>query len=173
MYLLEHQQPEDATGSVKQVYDMFPPGIPVPDPLVVFSASPGLLSLQGRFIAHFMQSERLDMGLQAMIRYVVAARQGHPFCEPFNAQLLQRAAGLDEDALEDAVHDLDAAPLEESQKAMLKLALKVVEQPEEVGEADVQLVRNHGYSDADILDASMMAASMIGSTRIYKAFRKP
>ena len=46
MFLLDVVKPEDAAGKVAEAYSVFPEGIPVPEPLVMMSASPDLAEIQ-------------------------------------------------------------------------------------------------------------------------------
>ena len=172
MFILNHVKPEDATGKVAEAYSVFPKEIPVPEPLVLMSASPELTHLQSGVIRHFMTHEKLDMGLLATIRYLVASEEGYQFCINLNSGILKMAGGMSDSDLEALKANPDAAPLEESQKALLLFVLKVVRTPDEVKEADVDELRKLGWSDQDIFEAAFHGASMIGASKLYKAFVK-
>ena len=172
MFLLNHVKPEEATGKVAEAYAVFPKEIPVPEPLVVMSASPEIAHLQSSVIRHFMTHEKLDMGLLAMIRYLVASDQGYQFCINLNSGILKMAGGMSDSDLEALKANPDAAPLEESQKALLLFVLKVVRTPDDVKETDVDALRKLGWSDQDIFEAAFHGTSMIGASRLHKAFVK-
>ena len=172
MFILDHIKPEEATGKVAEAYSIFPPEIPVPDPLILMSASPELIHLQSGVIRHYMTHEKLDMGLLAMIRFLVANEQDYQFCINLNSGLLKLAGGMSDEDIETLRKDPVSAPLEEFQKALLLFVLKVVRTPEDVGEADIDALRQLGWSDKDIFEAAFHGTSMIGASKLYKAFVK-
>ena len=172
MFILNHVKPEVATGKVAEAYSVFPKEIPVPEPLILMSASPEIAHLQSSVIRHYMTHEKLDMGLLAMIRYLVAKEYNYEFCINLNARILKMAGGMSDSDLEALKANPDAAPLEESQKALLLFVLKVVKTPDEVKDADVNELRKLGWSDQDIFEAAFHGASMIGASKLYKAFAK-
>jgi len=157
---------------VADAYSIFPPEIPVPDPLILMSASPELTHLQSGVIRHYMTHEKLDMGLLAMIRFLVANEQDYQFCINLNSGLLKLAGGMSDEDIETLRKDPVSAPLEEFQKALLLFVLKVVTTPEDVGEADIDALRQLGWSDKDIFEAAFHGTSMIGASKLYKAFVK-
>ena len=172
MFILNHVKPENATGKVAEAYSIFPPEIPVPDPLIIMSASPELVHLQSAVIRHYMTHEKLDMGILATIRYLVANEHDYQFCINLNSGLLKMAGGMTDEELEALRKDPESAQLEESQKALLLFVLKVVRTPEDVSEADIDALRQLGWSDKDIFEAAFHGTSMIGASKLYKAFNK-
>lgn len=172
MFTLKTVTPEEATGKVAEAYSVFPEGIPVPAPLVLMSASPDLLHLQSQIIRHYMTHSKLDMGLLAIIRYLAASEYDYEFCINLNTGILKMAGGFSDSELEDLKKTPENAPLEDSQKALLLFVLKVIKTPEEVKETDVEALREMGWSDQDIFDASFHGTSMIGMSKLFKAFGK-
>jgi len=172
MFILDTVRPEDAEGKVKEAYSVFPEGMPVPDPLILMSASPDLAYAQSQVIRYFMTHDRLDIGLLAIIRYLVASLYDYEFCINLNSGLLQMAGGFSEEELRALRENPENAPLEEEQKALLLFVLKVVKNPREVTEEDVQKLRDLGWTDRDIFDAAMHGVGMVGPSMLYKAFKK-
>ena len=172
MFILNHIKPEEASGKVAEAYSVFPPGFPVPDPLILMSASPDLAYQQSGIIRHYMTHEKLDIGLLAMIRYLVANEYNYPFCINLNAGILKQAGGFSESELETLRANPENAPLEDSQKALLLFVLKVVKTPEEVQKADIDRLHEMGWRDQDILDAAFHGTSMISASKLFKAFVK-
>lgn len=170
MFILNHVKPEEATGKVAEAYAVFPPGMPVPEPLVMMSASPDLAYLQGNIIRYFMGQEKLDFGLLAMIRYLVAWEYDYPFCINFNAGLLQQAGGMSAADLESLRAHPEKAPLEESQKEMVLFVLKAIKTPEKVTKAEVEKLHQLGWTDQNIFDAVYHGASMVAMSIMFKAF---
>ncbi len=172
MFKLKTVKPEEATGKVAEAYSVFPAGIPVPAPLILMSASPDLLHLQSQVIRHYMTHSKLDMGLLAIIRYLAANEYGYEFCIKLNTGILKMAGGFSESELEELRKNPENAQMDESQKALLLFVLKVIRIPEAVTEADVEKLREMGWTDQDIFDASFHGTSMIGMSKLYKAFEK-
>jgi len=172
MFILDHVKPEEATGKVAEAYSIIPSGMPVPEPLVLMSASPELTHLQSGFMRYYMTHEKLDMGLLAMIRYLVANEQDYTFCINLNAGILKQAGGMSDSDLEALRKNPEAAPLEDFQKALLLFVLKVVKNPGEVQKSDIDTLHELGWSDQDIFEACYHGASMLGASTLYKAFAK-
>lgn len=172
MFKLETVRPEEATGKVAEAYSVFPEGMPIPEPIVLMSASPELAHLQSGVIRYYMTHSKLDMGLLAMIRYLVASEFDYSFCVKLNAGILKMAGGFSNDDLESLKTNPGSAPLEDFQKALLLFVLKVIKTPDQVEEEDVEALRNMGWTDQDIFDASFHGASMIGASKLYRAFHK-
>jgi hypothetical protein len=172
MLILDHVQPEQATGKVAEAYAVFPKQVPVPDPLILMSVSPDLTYAQSQVIRHYMTHERLDMGLLAMIRYLTASQLNYDFCIQFNAGLLKMAGGMSDEDLAALKANPQNAPLEESQKALLLFVLKAVKNPEQVTLAEVNQLRELGWRDQDIYDATHHAAGMVAASITFKAFNK-
>jgi hypothetical protein len=172
MFILNHVKQEEATGKVAEAYSVFPPEFPAPDPLVLMSVSPELMSQQSGIIRHYMTHEKLDMGLLAMIRYLVANEYDYKFCINLNSGILKQAGGFTDNELDALKANPEDAPLEESQKALLLFVLKVVRTPTEVQRADVEALHELGWSDQDIFEATYHGTSMIGASILYKAFVK-
>jgi hypothetical protein len=172
MFILNHVKPEDATGKVAEAYAVIPPGVPLPEPLLMMSASPDLIHLWTQnIIRYFRNHDRLDMGLAAAIRYLVSCDSKFDACINFNAGILQ-AGGVTPAELAAMKADPEQAPLEESQKELLLFVLKVVKTPEKVTAADVAKLHELGWRDQDIFDASFIGAFMKAVSILNKALVK-
>jgi hypothetical protein len=172
MFILNHVKPEEATGKVAEAYGVIPPEIPVPEPLQMMSASPDLAFLQSNIIRYFRSQEKLDLGLLATIRYLVASEFDYPYCRNFNAGLLQQAGGMSPADLESMTAHPEKAPLEEYQKELVLFVLKAVKTPEKVTKEDVEKLRQLGWSDQNIFDATYHGAFMRTISIVHKAFVK-
>ncbi|THB65567.1 MAG: hypothetical protein D6E12_12335 [Desulfovibrio sp.] len=172
MFRLDHTLPDNAEGKIAEIYQTFPPQVPVPEPMIMMSASPGLAEITASSIKYYMGHDRMDMGLTACIRFLVAREFGYSFCIEFNRGLLKNMGGLSDEQLDAMAADPDKTPLEESQVALVKFVLKVVKTPEAVTDADIAELRDLGWRDSDILDAAWHGASMFAPASLYKALRK-
>lgn len=168
MFKLQTVDPKTAAGPVAELYAAFPPGMGVPAPLQLLSASPEILKRQMSMIGYFMQHPRLDPRLLALIRYSMAARYGYAYCTGFNGNML-KSTGLSDVELEALTDDPDTAPLDDKGKALLKFVLKVYGQPEQVREADIAALREIGWLDSDIMDALWMGGGMIAASFLFTA----
>ena len=170
MMLLNTVRPEAATGKLKEAYSVFPPQLPVPEPLILMSASPDLAHLQSRIIHYYLTQTRVDPEVLSLIRYLVASDYQYSFCINLNSGILRQAAGFTAEQLEAIKADPESAPLDAPQKALLLFVLKAVKTPHAVTKEDIDQVRALGWTDQDIFDATYHGASMVGPSILYKAF---
>jgi len=169
MFTLKTVEPEEAEGVVKDIYGIFPPGVPVPAPMRLLSASPGLMAIQAGALRYYMGHPRLSFQLLAAIRYIASRAYDYPFCVSFNKDLLCRA-GMAEDDFASLEADMAEVPFEENETALLAFVKKMVSDPKSVTKADVDALRAAGWADADILDAAGHAASLQAPAMLMKAF---
>jgi len=91
MFVLDYQTPETATGAVAETYEIFrQKRSPVPGPLQLASASPGLFEVMFAQISYFMRHERLDFPLLAAIRFLAAQQVCFNHCVNLNVRLYER-----------------------------------------------------------------------------------
>ena len=169
MFLLNYAGPENATGRVKEIYDLFPPEMGPPLPLQLISASPGFMTSQFEVMKYFTNHQALSFSLLAAIRCLAAHASGYDYCIAFNRNLLI-ASGASETEVSAVVDNPDKAPLEDREKAMLKFVAKAIQTPERVGREDVEALYAWDWHDADILDAAAHGAFMRGHATLMKAF---
>jgi alkylhydroperoxidase family enzyme len=155
---------------VAEAYSVFPPGVPVPEPLLLMSASPEIAYHLSNIIRYFRGQDGLDLGLLAAIRYLVASEHKNQICVDFNGGLLQQAGGMSAQELRELRDHPENAPLEESQKEMLLFVMKAVKTPEKVTKADVEKLHQMGWNDRNIFDAVYQGASMAAISTMVKAF---
>jgi alkylhydroperoxidase family enzyme len=172
MFLLKHTPPEEAEGAVAEAYAVMPPGIPVPEPLQLFSISPEMARIQSQGIRYFIGHEKLDFGFFAMLRLVAAGEFDYPYCIQLNSTILEKAGGLSEEEVRAIRENPEQAPLEEPQKSLFLFVIKLIRDPESISEADIAPLRELGWSDTDIFDAACHAAMMQGPSMLFKAFRR-
>jgi len=169
MFLLKTQNPESATGKIAAVYSVFPKQVGVPIPLQLLSASPGILERQAEMIRYFMGHPRLTPGLLAAIRYAVAAKTGHTACEALNQGMLKQM-GMTEEEITSLPMSPATAPLEETEEKMFLFVMRAFDDPASVTQADIESLRQAGYTDGDILDAMYHASGMLAGSVLFKAF---
>ena len=169
MFLLNHAAPQNASGRIKEIYDLFPPAMGPPLPLQLISASPGFMLSQFEIMKYFTGHERLSFHLLAAIRYMAADACDYDYCIAFNRNLLI-ASGASEIEVSAILKDPDNAPLEEREKALLKFVSKAIRTPERVGREDIEALHALGWSDPDIIDAVAHGAFMRGHATLMQAF---
>ena len=171
MALIKTVKPDEADGKIKESYEEFlkTAGM-VPKPFEMFSASPPLFELQKGVIKYFMNHPNLKFALLASIRFAVACAYNFDYCIGLNSEFL-KFAGFSDEELEAAKADPGNAKLEEKDKAMLLFVLKALNEPDSVGTNDTDSLHDQGWTDQDIFDAVFHGAGMIGSSKMFKAFK--
>ena len=171
MPIIKVVPPEQAEGKVKEAYDVFAPMGMVPAPLQMYSPSPELISQRVENIGYYRGHPNLSMGLLALIRMLVAEEMKYYYCISMNNELLKSVGIMDEDAAAKVLADPASAPLSDKDKAMLLFVLKAVKTPDEVTAEDTQKLRDLGWSDGDIIDATSHGAGMVADGIMFKAFK--
>jgi alkylhydroperoxidase family enzyme len=141
----------------------------IPDGLKLYSFSPPLLESFVGNITYFNGETSIPPSLMAMIRYLVSAKADCTFCIDMNEGFLANM-GIDLKEVRAARTNPDLAPFSDREKSLLKLSLKAVDSPLEVGEQDLQEVRQHGWSDRDIFDAVVQANNNRAFNNILRTF---
>lgn len=170
MFLLAHVDPKVAEGKMAEAYGVFPPMVPVPEPLVMMSASPDLAFLQSRIIQYYMGHGKLDPEVLSLIRFLVANEQDYVFCVRFNEGVLKMAAGYSAEQIQAIRKDPETLDIDEPRKALVLFVLKAVKTPQAVTPEDIARLRGLGWQDRDIFDATYHGAAMLGPSVLYKAF---
>ena len=171
MFRLNYMTPETATNGIKEIYDNFPKETGPPHPLQLMSASPGFLEAQYRIIQYFGNHPSLSFQLMSAIRLIAADIYGYDYCVNLNQTILS-SMGATAGDLEVVLADVEYAPFEADEKAMLGFVRKAIQAPDTVRDEDVETLRSLGWQDADILDALAHGAFMKGHAVMMKAFGK-
>ncbi|BEQ13841.1 carboxymuconolactone decarboxylase family protein [Desulfoferula mesophila] len=171
MAIIKLVPPEQAQGQVKEAYDMFAPMGMIPAPMQMYSSSPAWMGVRTQLMGYYMQHPSLSAGLLALIRMLVAEELKYYYCISLNTGLLKTLGIADEDAAAKVLADPANPPLEAKDKAMLLFVLKAVKTPDEVCSEDTQKLRDLGWSDGDIIDATAHGASMVTDGILFKAFK--
>ncbi len=91
------------------------------------------------------------------ILLVISAANLNTYFVAVHCEML-RALGVPADTSDQIAVDHRRSGLSEADKALLDAALKLAVRPQEFGESDTRLLRAHGFSDRQILEAIVMAA---------------
>jgi alkylhydroperoxidase family enzyme len=171
MPLINVVPPEQAQGKVKEGYALFERLGMVPAPFQMFSSSPDLVGLRRQMVGYFMNHPSLNPALLALIRMLVAEELKYYYCISLNREILKTVGILDEDAAAKVLADPASAPLSDKDKAMLLFVVKAIKTPEAVAAEDVGKLRDLGWSDRDIVDATAHGAGMVSDGILFKAFK--
>jgi alkylhydroperoxidase family enzyme len=169
MYILAYQTPEKATGRVAEIYNFFVnKRSPVPAPLQLLSASPGLLQLQFDQIGYFAGHQALSFSLLAAIRFLAAQEACYDQCTNLNRIWLSKT-GLSAQDLTDLAEGRNVEAFSEAENGLLAAVAKMLRK-EKITETEMQQLRNLGWKDSDILDACAQGANLMALSYLYTAF---
>jgi uncharacterized peroxidase-related enzyme len=172
MPIIETQTHETATGNVREVYDQVLQRLPfVPKPVQVMSASPEFIPHYWQMITHVLDQPRLSRALMAHIRLGVAMHSEYPYCVDLNTQALATLVDATPEEIAAFREDPAAAKLPENERALVSFVVRAIREPEEVDQSDVQRLRDLGWTDPDIFDATYMGAFMLTSGVLFNTFK--
>ena len=124
------------------------------------------------FIALYDSIMNEDSGLtkaeREMIAVAVSAQNHCFYCLTSHGAVL-RIRAKDEVLADTIAANYRAADLTPRQRAMLDLATKITVDSAAVGEQDIRALREHGFSDEDIMDIIQTAALFNYSNRVASA----
>jgi len=162
---------KDATGKVAAIYDHFIGQFGmVPNAFKVTSSSEFLLSQQATFLGYYMQHATIKPKLQAFIRMLVSVKHHCEYCVNMNTGLLLQS-GVSMEEIQAAQANPEQAPMEGKDIALLLFVLKVVADSNSITESDMNKLREIGWQDSEILEATFHGTSQIGTDMIFNAFK--
>lgn len=142
----------------------------VPDALRLYSISPPLLESFVGGVSYFRGGTALSPVLTTMIRYLTSSAEKCRFCIDLNEGFLTQM-GLDLERVRASRQDLEAAPVDDRERPLLRLAMKSNEDPHGVSPEDLEAARGEGFSDRDIFDAVVQAANNRALTQVLRTFK--
>ena len=171
MPLLNLVEKDQATGRTAEIYDTMINTMGfIPNAFKVFSPSEYLFEKQFANLGYFMRHKTLGGKLLAFIRLLVSEQEQCTYCVGMNSGILFQY-GVLPDMIASIIKDPSTAPLEENERAMLLFVLSVVKDSNAIAKDDVEKLRNLGWTDADILEATYHGTAQVGSDKIYNAFK--
>lgn len=172
MPLIHTVSPEQAQGSVKEIYDQATAAMGrVPNALQIWSSSPEILAKQWASIGYYMHHATLSFPLLTMIRMLVSQNTDCTYCVGFNESMLINVAHLTFDQIAAIKQDPATAPLPEKDLAMLLFVLKATQHALTITAEDVNKLKALGWNDSEILDGLAHGASMLASDVVFNAFK--
>jgi uncharacterized peroxidase-related enzyme len=171
MPLINLVEKDQATGRVAEIYEHMITNMGfVPNAFQVFSPSPHVLDMQFNNLGYFMRHKTLGGKLLAFIRMLVSVQEECKYCVGMNSGILMQY-GVLPDMVAEIKLDPSKAPLEEKELAMLLFVLMVVKDANAIGQEDVDKLRNLGWTDKDILEATYHGTTQVGVDKIFNAFK--
>lgn len=171
MTLIKLVEQDEATGKVAEVYESMINTMGfIPNAFKVFSPSAHLLEAQVNNLRYFIRHKTLGGKLLALIRLLVSEEEVCEYCVGMNSGILLQY-GILPDQLSEIKKDPAKAPLEEKELAMLLFVLRVVKDSNSIDKEDIESLKAHGWTDADILDATYHGTSQVGIDKIFNAFK--
>jgi uncharacterized peroxidase-related enzyme len=171
MALIKMFDKDNATGRVAEIYEsMYSTMGFIPNAFKVYSSSEHILESQYKNLGYFMRHQTLSGKLLAFIRLLVSEQESCAYCIGVNTGILFQYGVLPE-AVEEIRLEPSRAPLEPKEAAMLHFVLKMVKDSGSISENDVNNLRNLGWTDRDILDASYHGATQVAADKIFNAFK--
>jgi uncharacterized peroxidase-related enzyme len=172
MSILQTVTPESATGEVAEIYAQIKQAWGhVPTAIQAFSANPFLLKHQWEYYSSVMQHPTLTFPMTATIRMLVSQAGHCAYCIDMNAGMLINMAGWTPEQVAATRADFNNSPLSAKEKTLLGLVLQATRDSNSVSAADLQVARDAGWSDSDILDAVNHGARMVAADIIINGFK--
>ena len=172
MPLINTMKPEDATGELLELYGKIKAMRGrVSNSAQIFSSSPELIKQQMSFLGYYLNHKSLSMPLLACIRTLISDKNNCQYCVDFNSSMLINMLSWTPKDVEAMRANPADAKLDDKEKAMLLFVLKAVRTPHSIEARDVQALRDIGYDDSDILDATNHGARMSAIDIIFDAFK--
>ena len=138
----------------------------VPNVLAVYALRPRHLELWNAFYDELMRGESsLTRVQREMIAVVVSTVNRCHYCIVSHSAYLRKLTG-DPQLVEQIRTNYAYADLEARQRAMLDFAVKLTERSAGCTEADVQTLREAGWTDEDIMDIAQVAAMFNFTNRL-------
>jgi uncharacterized peroxidase-related enzyme len=138
----------------------------VPNVLRVYALRPRHLELWNTFYDELMRGESTLTKVQReMIAVVVSTVNRCHYCMVSHSAFLRKLTG-DPLLVEQLRTNYAYADLEPGERAMLDFAVKLTERSSSCTEADVQVLREAGWSDEDVMDIAEVAAMFNFTNRL-------
>ena len=171
MFKIKTVAPEEATGMVAEVYAKFPPEMGVPAAFQMMSASPALMAAQLKQMESWSHHETIGEQAQAALRMLIAGHNELTSCREFNGRIMQMS-GLGEDQVAAFSGPVEGWPLGEKLNALVHFVATHVPTRKPAAEADLDHLRELGWSDQEIFEGMSYGGMVMGVTSVVKVLKK-
>ena len=159
MAYIRQIEPEDATGDLARFYD---------DLTEIAGGVPNIVKLSSLKLAAASAAQDLyqsvlyhDSGLsmiqKEMVSVIVSVTNGCIYCFEHHGNSLTELTG-DETLTRQIIDDFRQADVDDETMALLEFADRLTRHSPEMTEADVDALREHGFTDEDIVDLVQLTA---------------
>ncbi|MBI2956749.1 MAG: peroxidase-related enzyme [Acidobacteria bacterium] len=150
---------EQAADELRQLYEQVRENMGyVPRLFQAQGSRPDLVRLQLELRRALFDRGVLPFVLKEELALVVSAVNADSYCIAVHLEMLQRI-GVDKSLTRQLARDFESAPVPENEKALFHFAAKLTREPFKIKEADVAALRQQGWDDAAILEATLVAAT--------------
>jgi uncharacterized peroxidase-related enzyme len=134
----------------------------VPNYAKAFCHRPEVMARWGRLLAELKRP--MDLRRYELVTFAAAHALRHTACSLAHGKAL--AAFLDEDAVRRIALGEAVGALTDAEKAMVEFARQVATDASRITSGDVDVLRSHGITDAEIFDIAAIAAGRAFFTKI-------
>ena len=150
--------PDEATPEVRALYDLDLESLGyVANYSKVFAHRPEVYVAWGRLIGAIRSG--MDQRRYELVTLAAALELHSSYCMLAHGTAMLRKNLTTDDELEAIARDFRHAGLSRAEVAMMAFAQKVTSQAHAITAADVEVLRQHGFSDAEIFDIVVTAAA--------------
>ena len=166
MSFIDTISPREADGAVRDMYERQQGAWGyVPNYAKSFSHRPEVMTRWGQLLAEIKRP--LDKRTFELATFAAAHELRHSSCALAHGKALLEFFGPDEVR---AIARQEPVPsLSEAEQALLRFARLVARDAAAIGARDIEELRAHGYSDADVFDIAAAAAARAFFTKLLDA----
>jgi len=162
---------ETAKDGGKELLDLLADNVgEIPRPLELIGVSSILSKIRTTQIMHYTTSN-LSQPLMNLIRFMSADQCGSEGCVKFNGNSLKRNVGITDEDLAAIKSDPTLAPLDEKEKKLFCFVVAAARNPEGTTQEEINELRELGWSDSDILEATYQSTDMTVLGSLMKIFK--
>ena len=172
MSLLTTVSVKDAKGQIKEIYDEIENvwGY-VPKGMELWSVNEEAFQMHWSAIKKTMSKSEEDKKLYTMIRFLVSDKNSCTYCIGMNGGILINNFGMTEDELLAMKDDVSNAPLSQTRKLLLSFAVKSIENPDAIGQKDINGLKYLGLKESDLFDVVRYAGYMSLVNTLFRTFK--
>ena len=167
MSFLKTQPENTATGEVEKLYKETRDDLGyIPNFVKAFSHRPEVMASFNQFLASIR--DNMDLRRYELVTLAAAKEMKNSYCMLAHGSVVLREFH-DAEELTKIANDPETAPLSEEDKAIMAFAAKVVRDASSTTEMDVEALRAHGLSDAEIFDITAAASARCFMSKVNDA----
>lgn len=156
MSFIETTAPADATGDVRAMYQRQQDHYGyVPNYAKVFSHRPEVMQLWSDLL--YGVRRNMDRRRFELVTVAAAMAIRSTYCSLAHGRALTQFHSPDD--VRAIVDDTDASPLSAAETAMTRFARKIARDASRVTAGDVEALKGHGFSDAEVFDIAAVATA--------------